>query len=144
VAIARWLRTNSCAWPASGRLLGTLRFAILFGAAFVSLALAFDPRYRDFPLAAFATPAAGYALLAWVSDPVARTASAGREERVLAGVLACCAPAIVWRETLANVDALAWAGLCLLLAASVALPAARACEGEHAEQNPDRARLDRV
>ena len=87
VAIARWLRTNTCAWSAFERLLGALRFAILFAAAFVSLALAFDPRYRDFPLAAFATPAAGYALLAWVSDPVARAASAGREERVLAAVL---------------------------------------------------------
>ena len=144
VAIARWLRTNTCAWPASGRLLGALRFAVLFGAAFVSLALAFDPRYRDFPLAAFAAPVAGYALLAWVSDPVARAASEGREERVLAGVLACCAPAIVWREPLANIDALAWAGLCLLLAASVILPVARAHEGEDAEQEPDRARLDGV
>ena len=144
VAIARWLRTNRCAWPAFGRLLGALRFAVLFGAAFVSLALAVDPRYRDFPLAAFAAPAAGYALLAWVSDPVARAASAGREERVLAAVLALCVPVIVWRETLANVDALAWAGLCLLLAASVILPAAWAREGERAEQEPDRARLDRV
>jgi glucan 1,3-beta-glucosidase len=144
VEIARWLRTNISAWPASGRLLGALRFAILFGAAVVSLALAFDPRYRDFPLAAFAAPVAGYALLAWVSDRVARAASAGREERVLAGVLACCAPAIVWRETLANIDALAWAGLSLLLAASVAWPVTRARKGERAEQESDRARLDRV
>jgi exo-beta-1,3-glucanase (GH17 family) len=144
VAIARWLRTNQCAWPASGRLLGALRFAVLFGAAFVSLALAVDPRYRDFPLAAFAAPAAGYALLAWGSDPVARAASAGREERVLAAVLALCVPVIVWRETLANVDALAWAGLCLLLAAGAAWPVAGARKGERAEQEPDRARLDRV
>ena len=144
VAIARWLRTNQCAWLASGRLLGALRFAVLFGAAFVSLALAVDPRYRDFPLAAFAAPAAGYALLAWVSDPVARAASAGREERVLAAVLALCVPVIVWRETLANVDALAWAGLCLLLAAGAAWPVAGARKGERAEQEPDRARLDRV
>jgi hypothetical protein len=128
----------------SERFLGALRFTILFGAAFVSLALAFDPRYRDFPLAAFVTPAAGYALLGWVSDPVARAASAGREERVLAAVLALCVPVIVWRETLANVEALAWAGLCLLLAAGAAWPVAGAGKGERAEQEPDRARLDRV
>ena len=134
VDIARWLRTNTCAWSASERCLGALRFAILFGGTYVSLALAFDPRYRDFPLAAFATPAAGYALLAWVSDPVARAASAGREERVLAAVLALCVPVIVWRETLANVDALAWAGLCLLLAASAGLPPARTRQREQAEQ----------
>jgi glucan 1,3-beta-glucosidase len=144
VEITRWLRTDASDWSRSDRVLGALRFALLLGAAFVALGLAFDPRYRDFPLAAFAAPAAGYAGLAWLSEPRARAASAGREERVLAAVLACCAPVIAWRETLANVDAAAWIGLCLLLAASVAPPLMRAREGKQAEQKPDRARLDRV
>jgi hypothetical protein len=144
IEIARWLRTDASVRSASERLLGALRFAVLFGAAFVSLGLAFDPRYRDFPLAAFAAPAAGYAVLAWVNGLAACGASVGREERVLAAALAACAPVIVWRETPANVDALAWAGLCLLLAAGAGLPLARPRQGEGAEQEPDRARLDRV
>lgn len=142
VEIARWLRTDAPRWSTFDRVLGALRFAALFGAAFVALGLAFDPRYRNFPLAAFAAPAAGYALLAWLSGPAARAASSGREERVLATVLAACAPVIVLRETIANVDALAWVGLCLLLAAAAGLPVAR--QREQAEQQGDRTRLDRV
>jgi glucan 1,3-beta-glucosidase len=144
VGVARWLRTDASRWSARERGLGALRFAVLFGAAFVALGLAFDPRYRDFPLAVFAAPTAGYALLASLSSPNARAASIGREERVLAAALLACVPVIVWRETLANVDALAWAGLCLLLGASAGLPLARARKGEQAEQQGDRARLDRV
>jgi glucan 1,3-beta-glucosidase len=144
VDIARWLQTDASAWPMSDRVLGALRFAVLFGAAFVALGLAFDPRYRDFPLAAFASPAAGYALLAWLSEPAARAASLGREERVLAAVLAACAPVIVWRETLANVDALAWTALCLLLAAGAGLAGTRTRQREQAEKAGDRTGLDRV
>ncbi|HSD41448.1 MAG TPA: glycosyl hydrolase family 17 protein [Burkholderiales bacterium] len=144
VEIARWLKTDASVWSTPERVLGALRFALLFGAGFVALGLAFDPRYRGFPFAAFAAPAAGFAALAWLSEPAARAASGGREERVLAAVLAACAPVIVWRETLANVDALAWAGLCLLLAASAGLPVARARERDQPEQECDRAGLDRV
>ncbi|HSD54573.1 MAG TPA: hypothetical protein VLC47_10425 [Burkholderiales bacterium] len=144
VEITRWLKTDASDWSMSDRLLGALRFALLFGAAFVALGLAFDPRYRDFPLAAFAAPAAGFAALAWLSEPRARAVSAGREERVLAAVLACCAPVIVWRETLANDEALAWGALCLLLAASAGLPVARPRQRDQAEQEADRAGLDRV
>lgn len=113
-AVMAWLHTNVCKWSAAERLLGTLRFALLFGAAAAALALAFDPRYRDFPLALAAPPIVGFALLAWVSGT-----SAGVEERALAGVLVVAAPAIVLREGLANTDALAWVALCLGFAASV-------------------------
>ncbi len=126
VDIARWLRTDASAWSTSERVLGTLRFAVLFGAALVALGLAVDPRYRDFPLAAFAAPTAGFALLAWLTGAAPRAAAVGREERVLAAVLALCAPVIVWRETLANTDALAWAALCVVLAATVGV-SRRAC-----------------
>jgi glucan 1,3-beta-glucosidase len=144
VEIARWLQTDTSDWSQSDRVLGTLRFALLFGAAFIALGLAFDPRYRDFPLAAFVAPTAGFAALAWLTEPAARTASAGREERVLAAVLAACAPVIVWRETPANVDALAWVALCLLLAASAGLPIARTRQRDQAEQERNRASLDRI
>jgi glucan 1,3-beta-glucosidase len=122
VDIARWLRTDVSPWSTHERVLGALRFVVLFGAAFVALGLAVDPRYRDFPLAAFAAPAAGFAALAWLTDAPGRAASIGREERVLAAVLAACAPVIVWRETLANLDALGWAALCAVLAAAVGMP----------------------
>lgn len=144
VDIARWLRTDASAWSTSERVLGALRGAMLFGAAFVALGLAVDPRYRDFPLAAFAAPAAGFALLAWLTGASARPASVGREERVLAAVLALCAPVIAWRETVANLDALAWAALGLLLAAAAGLPLARTRQREEPQQQGDRARLDRI
>lgn len=144
VEIARWLQTDTSIWTTSDRVLGALRFALLFGAAFVALGLAFDPRYRDFPLAAFAGPAVGFAGLAWLAEPAARAASIGREERVLAGVLAVCAPVITWHETVANTDALAWTALCLLLAASAGLPVARTRKREQAEQQRDRTGFHRV
>jgi glucan 1,3-beta-glucosidase len=131
-AVARWFRTDVSSWSIAERLLGSARFAVLFGAAATSLALAFDPRYRDFPLAIFAPPAVALAALAWVGN-----ASAEVEERALAAVLVAAAPAIVLREGLANVDALAWAALCLALAASVWRPrptGGGAREHEEAEQ----------
>jgi exo-beta-1,3-glucanase (GH17 family) len=113
-AVARWFRTNASPWSTAERLLGSLRLALLFGAAAAALALAFDPRYRDFPLALAAPPAVAFLLLAWVAG-----ASADIEERALAAVLVAAAPMIVLREGLANTDALAWAALCLAFAASV-------------------------
>ena len=113
-AVARWFRTDVSSWSTAERLLGGLRFALLFGAAAASLALAFDPRYRDFPLAIVAPPALAFAALAWAAGT-----SAGIEERALAAVLVVTAPVIVLRESLANTDALAWAALCLAFAASV-------------------------
>ena len=127
-------------WSTAERLLGSLRFALLFGAAAASLALAFDPRYRDFPLAIVAPPAVALALLAWVSGT-----SAEAEERTLAAVLAVMAPVIVLREGLANTDALAWVALCLALAASVRqrrAPGPR--EHEQPQQQPDGTGRDRV
>jgi len=113
-AVVAWLRTNACRWSAAERLLGSLRFALLFGAAAAALALAFDPRYRDFPLALAAPPVVAFAALAWGSG-----VRAGIEERALAAVLVATAPVIVLREGLANTDALAWAALSLAFAASV-------------------------
>jgi exo-beta-1,3-glucanase (GH17 family) len=116
--LVRWFRTNSPDRTPMERWLGAARFAVLFGAAIVSVLLAFDPRYRDFPLAGFAAPAIGFGLLAWVASrtPVAV------EERALGWVLVAAAPVIAWRETLGNVDALAWIALSGVLAASALAP----------------------
>jgi glucan 1,3-beta-glucosidase len=129
--LARWFRTNVSRRSTAERWLGTLRFVVLFAAALVSLLLAFDPRYRDFPLAGFAAPAVGFALVAWV----ARGTPGEAEERWLALVLVAAAPVILWRETPTNVDALAWIALCGALAASVA----RARQHKHPEQEGERA-----
>ena len=134
-AVVAWLKTDAAAWSTAERLLGALRFALLFAAAATALALVFDPRYRDFPLALFAPPAVALALLAWSrpSDPEI-------EERMLAGVLVVAAPLIVLREGVANVEALAWSGLCLALAASVRRSRrGRSREDEHPEEATDRA-----
>ena len=112
--VARWFRTNASPWSTAERLLGSLRLVLLFGAGAAALALAFDPRYRDFPLAFAGPPAVALALLAWAAG-----ASAEVEERALAAVLVVTAPVIVLREGLANTDALAWAALCLAFAVSV-------------------------
>jgi exo-beta-1,3-glucanase (GH17 family) len=139
--VVAWLRTNVSRWSPPERLLGSLRFALLFGAAAAALALAFDPRYRDFPLALVAPPAVALALLATVSGM-----SAHVEERVLAAVLVVAAPAIVLREGLANVDALAWVGLCFAFAGSVWMSSNGDSPRDHenAEQEPDRAGRNRV
>jgi hypothetical protein len=141
-AVAAWFRTNRSGWSSAERVLGTLRFALLFGAAATALALAFDPRYRDFPLAFAAPPAVALAALAWAAG-----ASAEVEERALAAVLVAAAPAIVLREGLANTDALAWAALCLALAASVWRMSARGDaprEHQQAGERPDGAGGGRV
>jgi hypothetical protein len=97
--------------------LGTTRFVLLFGAAVVALLLAFDPRYRDFPLSLYAAPAVGFGLLGYVT----RSSGASTEERLLAAVLASSVPIVLIREGLHNIDALAWAALSLVFAASVLL-----------------------
>ncbi len=113
--VVHWLRNDRSPRTTLERWFGVARFVVLLGAAVVSVLLAFDPRYRDFPLAGLAAPAVGFALLAWTAGPT----PAAVEERTLGWVLAAAAPVIVWRETLANVDALAWVALTGLLAASV-------------------------
>ena len=140
-AICAWFRTNRSGFSVAERWLGTLRFALLFGAAIVQLALAFDPRYRDFPLALFTPPAVGFALLAWTAGTWADV-----EERTLAAVMAALVPVVLIRETLANLDALAWSAVTLALAASVLrLPRGDSSrEYERAEEKADRAGTDRV
>jgi exo-beta-1,3-glucanase (GH17 family) len=145
-ALVRWARRNDQSFDGSSRLLGALRFAFLFGAAMVCLLLVFDARYRDFPVALYAVPAVGLALLAWID----RNSRADLEEILLAGWIALAAPWIAIAEhlvttpgepwTLAqgvNPQAIVWGGLCLLLAGSVLVPAVlelRARQRQHPEE----------
>lgn len=147
-ALVRWVRRNDQHYDAAGRILGTLRFAFLFGAALVCLLLVFDARYRDFPTALYAPPTVALALLAWLD----RESTADLEEIMLAGWIAFSAPWIAiaehiiapphapwsWADNI-NPQPIVWAGLCLLLSGAVLMPAIlelRARQRQRAEEEP--------
>ncbi len=125
--------------------LGLIRLATLLGAAAITLALIFDPRYRDFPTTAYLVPAVAFLVLA-LARPDAAPIS--REDRLLAGVLALGGITVVIREGPGNLQALAWAAVVLMLTAGIWLstrprraPAARlqSESAQQAEQQSDRA-----
>lgn len=94
------------------RILGLLRFGLLLSLAYHTLGLAFDPRYRDFPLAMFALPACALLLQALLTSRervINRRLAA--EEVLLAGLIGACAVAIVVVEGPRNWPALAFAAL---------------------------------
>lgn len=109
-------------WPrASSRLalgLAAMRLLALLATAATTIALLFDPRYRDFPVAATLVPAAAVLLLALVR-PAGRRGE--REDGLLAVALAIGGLGIIASEGVANLQAVAWAALCLTLALAVAL-----------------------
>lgn len=97
--------------------LGGLRGLALFGAAMVTLGLAFDSRYRDFPVVLFLIPALGFLRFRLSGEEAAEMV----EERWLGAILALSALAVLVQEGLANHQALAWVGVALLLALPVLL-----------------------
>lgn len=106
--------------------IGLLLMALTVLAVQSALALSFDPRYRDFPFAPLTTAALPFLMLSFAPRPTG--ARAGVVAETVAGVvLACCAVFIVWNETLANWQALWFAGALALLAFS--LLRARAAPG---------------
>lgn len=107
-------RTLAPGIPA-GRLLAIGRLLILGGATAAALMLAFDGRYRSFPLPLYLMPGVALALLAWLGD---RPPAAAAEERVLALALGATAIAIAVAEGPANTQAMGWCALALLIAAS--------------------------
>ena len=66
--LAGWLAGRLAGAPYKPAPAGRLRFAWLFVLALYGLLLAFDGRYRDFPLGLFELPCAGYALVAWLDE----------------------------------------------------------------------------
>jgi glucan 1,3-beta-glucosidase len=103
--IARPWRANR-----AGFGLGLLQLVAMTAALALSLALAVDPRYRDFPIAAFVIPAIGFVLLR------AAPSQDGVEERWLGRLLALAAIAIGAREGPSNWEALGWCATMLALA----------------------------
>jgi exo-beta-1,3-glucanase (GH17 family) len=88
-----------------------------FGAAVLTLQLAFEPRYRDFPYWAYLMPALA---LLWVR--LRERAPAPRPEPVLGALLLLGAPAVVAQESLANGPALVWVAVALAMAVGLAWP----------------------
>ena len=82
--LASWHRIRTGATDGADATLGLLRAVFLLGAAVMALLLAFDPRYRDFPLPLHLVPAAAFALLAVAGA----TGEPEIEERVAAAWIA--------------------------------------------------------
>jgi exo-beta-1,3-glucanase (GH17 family) len=92
------------------RLLAVLEAAFLVGTLVMQILLLVEPRYRDFPTAAFAVPlvAAAWRLLARAPD---------WPEALVAGGLVAAAVAGAVQEGVANRQSLIWCAAALLLAA---------------------------
>ncbi len=97
-----------------------LRFVWLFGATIVALLLVLDSRYRDFPIALFVTPVAGFTLLLIATR---QRLQIQIEEKIMAGWLVVAALLTPLLEGFLNGTAYAWAALCLLFGLGVLLPA---------------------
>ena len=110
-----WLRSPRA--KPFGRALGfgLLRLSVAVSALVVSLCLAFDPRYRDFPIAAFAVPAVAFAGIALVRGEAFARRQNYREESVLAFLFAVSAAIILVNETPLNLAADLWGAIELLL-----------------------------
>jgi glucan 1,3-beta-glucosidase len=106
---SRWRRSGSIQV-----ILAALFAATVVAAIHVALGLVFDPRYKDFPLAALTGPVIALAVLAFADRTQAF--APGMAERVAAALLAGSALFVVGNEGLANWQALIFAGLLLLLA----------------------------
>lgn len=121
-----------------------LRFSVVVGAAATALAIAADPRYRDFPIAVTAVPAGAFALLAWLARcspiPPPAVPDDRREEALLGVVLVLAAVAIVIGEGLANHQALAFAAALIGLALPLLLDAGPRSAVRRARREPNRER----
>jgi exo-beta-1,3-glucanase (GH17 family) len=91
-----------------------MTFLFAWTAAVLQLLLVFDPRYRDFPIAAFATPLVAVLSRAWLGD--FRRGYGGREECCVGLVLVLGAVASAIQEGLDNLQALTWNCCAILLA----------------------------
>jgi exo-beta-1,3-glucanase (GH17 family) len=106
-----------------------LRLVVMLGAATVAVALAFDSRYRGFPLATYAIPAFAFLALQLRHNHLLQPIVDGHEERLLSLLFVTAALYIAWFEGPLNWQALSFCSLLLLLALTIAgawrRPAAR-------------------
>ena len=110
-----WLRRP---WirPSLRQLLATMRLAAFVGVATVSLGLCFDPRYRDFPVAAYLVPALFFAVADVARGGLWRAEADRREEAGFALLLVGTAIFILCNETPLNLMADIWCVFSVLLA----------------------------
>jgi hypothetical protein len=96
-------------WP-QPRLLAALEAVFLLTALILQILLLVDPRYRDFPTAAFAVPlvAAVYRLAARTPDWPEALVAAGLAGTAIAGAV---------QEGIVNRQSLVWCAVALVLAA---------------------------
>lgn len=116
-----WLRRPRLGTLDRPLLLAFLQGGAVVGALAVSLGLVFDPRYRDFPVAAFFTPALTFAWLSLAGRPARDDA---REEALLGTLLFLAGLVVAVREGPLNLVAFGWMAVAVLLAAPW-LPALR-------------------
>jgi glucan 1,3-beta-glucosidase len=110
-----WIRRPRRA-PTIRESIAILRLAALLGAATVSLGLAFDPRYKDFPIAAYLVPALFFLIADIARGGLFAALSDRREEAGFALLLAGTAGYVFINETPLNTIADIWVVLTLLLA----------------------------
>lgn len=103
-------------WPA--RILGLSRFVFLFGLAYTCLALTYEGRGRDFPLALAGLPILLFAMLEFVARR-SETRSMHREELLLAVTLLLTSGYVTYHETVVNERAVSWSLLCGLMSAAI-------------------------
>jgi exo-beta-1,3-glucanase (GH17 family) len=110
-----WIRRPRRA-PGIRESIAVLRLAALLGAATVSLGLAFDPRYKDFPIAAYLVPALFFLVADIARGGLVSALSDRREEAGFALLLAATAVYVFINETPLNTMADIWVALTMLLA----------------------------
>jgi hypothetical protein len=93
-----------------------LQLIAVVGATVVSLGLAFDARYRDFPSLAFAMPALAHLLLCATGRDRGTPAGDRREEALLSLILLAASLTVPVIEGPQNLRALIWVGTALFIA----------------------------
>jgi glucan 1,3-beta-glucosidase len=110
-----WIRRPFRA-PTIRESIAVLRLAALLGAATVSLGLAFDPRYKDFPIAAYMVPASFFLVADIARGGLFAALADRREEAGFALLLVGTAVFVAINETPLNLISDIWVVLTLLLA----------------------------
>jgi len=102
--------------PGARESIAILRLAALLGAATVSLGLCFDPRYKDFPVAAYLVPALFFVVADIARGSLLTAQSDRREEAGFALLLLGTTIFVFIDETPLNLMADLWCALTLMLA----------------------------
>lgn len=119
--ICAWLRRPKLASCDGALGQGFLLLATTISVSVTTLALIFDPRYRDFPVCGVLAPVLGFAMLIWFGAySTARQPGERHEEAWFAALLVAGAAVLIVKEKPWNLDALAWTGVALLLARTLA------------------------